>query len=88
MVFSPFAQPADSLRPLPSETIHLVDTRLQLVYEEPNRSEELGLVSSPEGKISLVAQVDILRDSHHSFIMNLRGFWLSFLSFLGAPGVP
>ena len=73
MVFSPFAQPADGLRPLPSETIHLVDTRLQLVYEEPNRSEELGLAPSPEGKISLVAQVDILSESHHSFIVNLGG---------------
>ena len=65
IVFSPFAQPTDGLESLPSETIHLVDTRLQLVYEDPSRSEELGLAPAPEGKISLVAQVDILGESHH-----------------------
>jgi len=73
MVVSPFAQPTEDSEPLPSETIHLVDTRLQLVYDEPGRSEELGLAPAPEGQLSLVAQVDILDDLHHSFVENLGG---------------
>ena len=79
IIFSPFAQPTDGLEPLPIQNLHLVDTRLQLVYEEPNRSEELGLAPAPEGKISLVAQVEALSDFHHSFIENfLNGYFFQF----------
>ena len=73
MVLSPFAQPADSLTPLPGETIHLVDPRLQIVYEEPHLSEELGLAPAPSDKISLIAQVRNLDQHHHLFVENLGG---------------
>ena len=73
MVLSPFAQPANSLTPLPDETIHLVDLRLQMVYEEPQRSKELGLAPAPNDKISLIAQVRNLGQHHHFFVENLGG---------------
>ena len=73
MVLSPFAQPADSLTLLPGETIHLVDPRLQMVYEEPHLSEELGLAPAPDDKISLIAQVRNLDQHHHFFVENLGG---------------
>jgi len=73
IVLSPFAQPTDSLETLPDETIHLVDPRLKLVYEEPHRSEELGLAPAPNGKISLVAQVQNLDYNHHLFVEKIGG---------------
>ena len=73
MVLSPFAQPTNSLTPLPEETIHLVDPRLQMVYEEPQRAEELGLAPAPNDKISLIAQVRNLNLHHHFVVENLGG---------------
>ena len=73
MVLSPFAQPANSLTPLPDETIHLVDPRLQMVYEEPHLSEELGLAPAPSNQISLIAQVRNLDQNHHFFVEDLGG---------------
>ncbi len=69
----PFAQPSEEIQPIPSTHLHLVDDRLEIVYDDISLSEELGLVESPEGKIDLFARVSDLNDGHHGFIENLGG---------------
>ena len=73
MIFSPLVQTSEESFGIPSDNIHLVDKRLQLVYSEPTRAVELGLSPAPEGKINLVAQVVHLSASHRVFIENLGG---------------
>ncbi len=73
MIFSPLVQTSEESHGIPSENIHLVDKRLQLVYSEPASAVELGLSPAPEGKINLVAQVEYLLPSHQIFIENLGG---------------
>ena len=53
-VFSPFVQTSEDSNSIPLENVHLVDKRLQLAFENPEESENLGLAPAPEGKISLV----------------------------------
>ena len=50
MIFSPLVQTSEESLGMPSENIHLVDKRLQLVYSDPSRAVELGLSPAPEGK--------------------------------------
>ena len=73
MIFSPLVQTSEESFEIPSENIHLVDKRLQLVYSNPTRANELGLSPAPEGKINLVAQVVNLLPSHEIFIEELGG---------------
>jgi len=73
MVFSPLVQTSEESYGIPSENIHLVDKRLQLVYSDPSRAVELGLSPAPEGKINLVAQVVNLLPSHELFIEESGG---------------
>ena len=73
MIFSPLVQTSEESLGMPSENIHLVDKRLQLVYSDPSRAVELGLSPAPEGKINLVAQVVNLLPSHQLFIEELGG---------------
>ena len=73
MIFSPLVQTSEESFGIPSENIHLVDKRLQLVYSDPSRAVELGLSPAPEGKINLVAQVVNLLPSHELFIEELGG---------------
>ena len=72
-IFSPLVQTAEEPETIPSENLDLVDMRLQIVYQNPERADELGLAPSPEGKISLVAQVELLTNDHHFFIQELGG---------------
>ena len=72
-IFSPLVQTAEEPEIIPLENIHLVDIRLQLVYQNPERADELGLAPAEEGKINLVAQVEALNDNHHYFIQQLGG---------------
>ena len=72
-IFSPFAQPDSEFTGIPQENLSLVDPRLSLVFDNPSRSEELGLSPAPVGKISLIAQVDKLNIIHSDFIENLGG---------------
>jgi len=73
MIFSPLVQTSEESFGMPTENIHLVDKRLQLVYSDPTRAVELGLSPAPEGKINLVAQVVYLLPSHLIFIEDLGG---------------
>jgi len=73
-VLSPFAQPIDSEEIITFYNKELIDPRLLLAFENPNRFEELGLSPAPLGKISLIAQVTNLSLSHHQFIENQGGF--------------
>ena len=59
-LFFPFAQPSEEIQPIPMSYLHLVDDRLEIVYEDLSLSDELGLVKSPEGKIDLFARVSNL----------------------------
>ena len=72
-IFSPLVQTAEEPEIIPLENVHLVDIRLQLVYQNPERAGELGLAPAEEGKINLVAQVEALNDNHHYFIQQLGG---------------
>ena len=72
-IFSPLVQTAEEPETIPSENLDLVDMRLQLVFQNPERADELGLAPAPEGKISLVAQVELLTNEHHFFIQELGG---------------
>ncbi|MFL2940353.1 MAG: S8 family serine peptidase [Candidatus Poseidoniales archaeon] len=69
----PFAQPSEEVQSIPLTHLHLVDDRLEIVYDDTSLSEELGLVESPEGKIDLFARVSDLNDGHHDFVENLGG---------------
>ena len=81
-IFSPLVQTEGEPETIPSENIGLVDMRLQLVFQNPERANELGLAPAPEGSISLVAQVELLTDEHHYFIEELGGeITSSFLRF-------
>jgi len=72
-IFSPLVQTAQEPETIPSENLDLVDMRLQIVFQNPERADELGLAPAPEGKISLVAQVELLTNEHHFFIQELGG---------------
>jgi len=72
-IFSPLVQTEGEPETIPSENIGLVDMRLQLVFQNPERANELGLAPAPEGRISLVAQVELLAGEHHYFIEELGG---------------
>ena len=72
-IFSPLVQTAEEPETIPHENIDLVDIRLQIVFQNPEKADELGLAPAPEGKISLVAQVDLLTNVHHYFIQELGG---------------
>ena len=72
-IFSPLVQTAEEPETIPRENLDLVDMRLQLVFQNPERADELGLAPAPEGKISLVAQVELLTNEHHFFIQELGG---------------
>ena len=72
-IFSPLVQTAEEPETIPSENLDLVDMRLQIVFQNPERADELGLAPAPEGKISLVAQVELLTNEHHFFIQELGG---------------
>ncbi len=72
-IFSPFVQTSEDSNSIPLENIHLVDKRLQLAFKNPDNSENLGLAPSPEGKISLFAQVESLDDKHHTYVEDLGG---------------
>ena len=72
-IFSPLVQTSEEPETIPSENIDLVDMRLQIVFQNPERADELGLAPAPEGKISLVAQVELLTNQHHFFIQELGG---------------
>jgi len=72
-IFSPLVQTEGEPETIPSENIGLVDMRLQLVFQNPERVNELGLAPAPEGRISLVAQVELLTGEHHYFIEELGG---------------
>ena len=72
-IFSPLVQTSEEPETLPSVNLELVDMRLQIVFQNPERAEELGLAPAPEGKISLVAQVELLTNEHHFFIQELGG---------------
>ena len=72
-IFSPFVQTSEEPEIIPIENIDLVDIRLQLVYQNPERADELGLSPAEEGKINLVAQVEYLSKDHHHFIQQLGG---------------
>ena len=72
-IFSPLVQTSEEPEIIPIENIDLVDIRLQLVYQNPERADELGLAPAEEGKINLVAQVEALNDNHHHFIQQLGG---------------
>jgi len=72
-IFSPLVQTAEEPETIPSENLDLVDMRLQIVFQNPERADELGLAPAPEGKISLVAQVELLTNEHHFFIRELGG---------------
>ena len=73
MIFSPYAQTSEVIEPLPSTHLHLVDDRLEIVYQDVSLSEELGLVESPRGKIDLFARVTDLDEHHHNYIKDLGG---------------
>ena len=73
MIFSPYAQTSEVIEPLPSTHLHLVDDRLEIVYQDVSLSEELGLVESPIGKIDLFARVTDLDEHHHNYIKDLGG---------------
>ena len=73
MIFSPYAQTSEVIEPLPSTHLHLVDDRLEIVYQDVSLSEELGLVESPMGKIDLFARVGDLDEHHHNYIKDLGG---------------
>ena len=72
-IFSPLVQTAEEPEIIPLENIDLVDIRLRLVYQNPERADELGLAPAEEGKINLVAQVETLNANHHHFIQQLGG---------------
>ena len=81
-IFSPLVQTSEESEIIPLENINLVDKRLQLVYNNPQRADELGLAPAPAGMINLVAQVDSLTSIHHTFIEELGGhITSSFLRF-------
>ena len=81
-IFSPLVQTSEESEIIPLENINLVDKRLQLVYNNPQRADELGLAPAPKGMINLVAQVDLLNPLHHTFIEELGGhITSSFLRF-------
>ena len=47
-VFSPFVQTSEDSNSIPLENVHLVDKRLQLAFENPEDSEDLGAsIGSP-----------------------------------------
>ena len=72
-LLSPFAQPSEDVQSIPLTHLHLVDDRLEIVFDDISLSEELGLVESPEGKIDLFARVSDLNSGHHDFVENLGG---------------
>ena len=81
-IFSPLVQTSEESEIIPLENINLVDKRLQLVYNNPQRADELGLAPAPAGMINLVAQVESLNSIHHTFIEELGGYITSsFLRF-------
>ena len=81
-IFSPLVQTSEESEIIPLENINLVDKRLQLVYNNPQRADELGLAPAPAGMINLVAQVESLNSIHHTFIEDLGGYITSsFLRF-------
>ena len=81
-IFSPLVQTSEESEIIPLENINLVDKRLQLVYNNPQRADELGLAPAPAGMINLVAQVESLTSIHHTFIEELGGhITSSFLRF-------
>ena len=72
-ILSPFVQPSDGFDQVLFLDEDLVDKRLLLALENPEKSEYLGLAPAPSGKISVIAQVDKLSLLHHQFIENLGG---------------
>jgi len=72
-IFSPLVETAEEPAVIPAENIHLVDMRLQLVFQNPQRADELGLSPAPEGEINLVAQLELLSTNHNIFIEDLGG---------------
>jgi subtilisin family serine protease len=73
VIFSPFVETVGEESTIPRDNIHLVDPRLELVFQNPERSQELGIAPAPSGKISLIAQVQNLDQRHHFFVENLGG---------------
>ena len=73
VIFSPFVETVGGQSAIPEDNIHLVDPRLDLVFQNPERSQELGIAPAPAGKISLIAQVRNLDHSHHLFVETLGG---------------
>ena len=81
-IFSPLVQTSEESDIIPLENLDLVDKRLQLVYNNPQRADELGLAPAPAGMINLVAQVELLTSIHQTFIEELGGhITSSFLRF-------
>ena len=72
-VFSPFVQTAGEPDSIPADKLNQVDLRLQLVYQNPSRADELGLSPAEPGMINLVARVSSLDNSHHVFVQELGG---------------
>ena len=72
-IFSPLVQTSEDSKAIPLDNIHLVDKRLQLAFQNPESSEDLGLAPAPEGRISLFAQVEFLEDKHHAYVEELGG---------------
>ncbi len=73
VIFSPFVETVGGQSAIPEDNIHLVDPRLDLVFQNPERSQELGIAPAPAGKISLIAQVRNLDHHHHLFVETLGG---------------
>ena len=73
VIFSPFVETVGEESTIPRDNIHLVDPRLELIFQNPGRSQELGIAPAPSGKISLIAQVQNLDSRHHFFVENLGG---------------
>ena len=79
-ILSPFVGTTESSDIIPNENMYLVDKRLQLVYQNPDRASELGLAPAPDGQISLIAQVESLDSEHYDFIHSLGGIVTSSFS--------
>ena len=73
-IFSPFAETSGQESIIPDDNIHLVDPRLELVFLNPERSQELGIAPAPVGKISLkVGSPSYRRPRHERFRRIGRG---------------
>ena len=72
-IFSPLVETAEEPAVIPAENLNLVDMRLQLVFQNPQRADEFGLSPAPDDQINLVAQVELLSTNHNIFIEDLGG---------------